>query len=150
MSNQAISIVCLLVLSACSSVQGAAPGKIGIPGIGQSTTVIVGCLNQEKSAADFDQAGAEVFPVPDGVVVTHNVIHACCLSGAVSSSIEGNLVTISERLTGEPCKCECPSTLRTAVGLAPGPWVIQLRLEKPNAPAQIVQEWDVTVAAPQP
>jgi hypothetical protein len=78
-------------------------------------------------------------------VVTHNLIHACCLAAQVTSSIERDLVTVREHLTGEPCKCDCTSMLETVVGLSPGAWIVRLLLDTPNAPAQIVQDWDVTV-----
>ena len=124
-------------------------GKIEAPQVGQSLTSILGCLNPDKSdsskAPVSPQAGADVVPIAGGVVVTHNLIHACCLRAQVSSSIDGDFVTVREHLTGEPCKCDCTSTLRTAVGLRPGTWVVRLLLDTPNDPAQIVQDWDVKV-----
>jgi hypothetical protein len=36
---------------------------------------------------------------------------------------------VRETLTGNPCRCMCGSTLRTAVGLPPGAWTVVVELE---------------------
>ena len=73
--------------------------------------------------------GVEISPVEGGLLVTHALSHACCLSGAVSTSIESDLVTVTERLRGDPCRCMCGSTLRTAVRLEPGRYRLALVVE---------------------
>jgi hypothetical protein len=136
---------------ACSSLQLGAAGIGEAPQVGRSSTTIEGCLNRDKSSSRRSkppvspQAGAEVRPIPGGVVVTHNLIHACCLQAEVTSSIEREVATVREHLTGEACKCDCASTLETALGLTPGDWIVRLLLDTPSAPAQIVQDWDVKV-----
>jgi hypothetical protein len=102
------------------------------PAAGQSRATFEGCL----AAAGTEQEG-EKFPARPktrsmapppvtvsasglGVTVAHELEHACCLKAEVSSAVEGGAVTVTERLLGTPCRCMCSSTIRTAVGLAPG------------------------------
>jgi hypothetical protein len=119
------------------------------PKVGKSTTAIAGCLvkgsRSTDSADNFAQAGAEILPIPGGVAVTHNLIHGCGLKAEVTASTEREMVIVRERLTGEVSRCDCPSTLQTAVGLKPGPWIVRLLLDTPTAHDQIVQDWDVQV-----
>ena len=123
-------------------------GMPDAPKVGQSSTSVSGCLakgSRSSESAAFAQAGAEVQPIPGGVVVTHNLIHPCCLKAHVTASIEGEMVIVRESLTGEVCRCDCPSTVQTAVGLAPGSWIVRLLLDTPTTHDQIVEDWDVQV-----
>jgi len=139
----------LLVLGAtCASTSRVSAGMPDAPKPGQSSTSLSGCLVKGSRAperADFPQAGAEVLPIPGGVVVTHNLIHGCCLKAHVTTSIEGEMVIVRESLAGEVCGCDCPSTLQTAVGLAPGAWIVRLLLDTPTSHDQIVEDWDIQV-----
>jgi hypothetical protein len=101
-----------------------------LPGeIGASTSTVEGCLTssseeggRQHPASVATRAGAdvEVQRSPGGLLVIHRLAHACCLTGAVGSRVERDAVSIVVTLTGNPCRCMCGSTLRTAVRLAPG------------------------------
>lgn len=115
-----------------------------LPGeVGASTSTVEGCLTvsseeagRQHPAPAATRAGAavEVRPSPGGLVVTHRLAHACCLKGAVGSRIEGDKVTITETLTGNPCRCMCGSTLRTAMRLAPGRYRLSLVVAHEETP----------------
>jgi hypothetical protein len=68
----------------------------------------------------------EVSGLPTGVVVTHEVPHACCLSERTEVLVQEQRVTIVERFEGQPCRCRCGSSIRTAVGLAPGSYTVEV------------------------
>jgi hypothetical protein len=145
-------LMALLALAAgatCASTSPKISGLPEAPKVGKSSTAIAGCLVKGSRSTDgadnFAQAGAEVLPIPGGVAVTHNLIHGCGLKAEVTASREREMVIIRERLTGEVTGCDCPSTLQTAVGVPPGPWIVRLLLDTPTAHDQIVQDWDVQV-----
>lgn len=88
-----------------------------------------GCLNAAATAAegerfpslpiaprDADQR-LRINQIGDQWIITHEVAHPCCLRGRVEGRIDGGLLRIDEHLTGEPCRCECSSTIRTAFRL---------------------------------
>ncbi len=84
-------------------------------------------LGQEPEERLPPKRGADE-PMPElvaeaydwGLVVRHELRHPCCLKGAIDAEIEGNLVVVTERLTGTPCNCYCWSTVITRVGLPAG------------------------------
>jgi len=63
----------------------------------------------------------------------------------VRTVIDGNVVTLHERLTGEPCRCMCQSTIETTIGLAPGRWTIRVLLEQPDGTPRMAHEKVVEV-----
>ena len=67
-----------------------------------------------------------------GVLLTHEVAHACCLSAASAVTVEGTKVVVTETLSGTPCRCRCSSSLRTAVGLKPGTWSVEVKTVEPG------------------
>ncbi len=71
--------------------------------------------------------------VPTGLVLTHEVPHACCLSEKTEVKVEGQAVTITEHLEGTPCRCLCGSTVRTAVALEKGTWQVEVITQTPGA-----------------
>lgn len=111
---------------------------------GENVSDFTGCLSlqeaTEESGARFPAPAVTRGPPPKdpvrlgpmgrGVVVSHGLVHACCLKGEVLSEVQGTQVIITERLTGMPCRCRCSSTLRTAVGLAPGEYTVILRVQE--------------------
>jgi len=133
----------------CASTSGRISALPEAPAVGKSSTAIAGCLAKGSRAEDgsdnFAQAGADVLPIPGGAAITHRLIHGCGLKAQVTASTEREMVIVRERLTGEVTGCDCPSTLQTAVGLTPGPWIVRLLLDTPTAHDQIVQDWDVQV-----
>ncbi len=123
----------------------AAPGPAGTlharlmipPTPGQSRFVVEGC------ATTPDEPPAETRALPEaekveasalgnGIVVSHVLAHACCLKAETSAVVDGAHVTITETLSGTPCRCMCSSTLRTAVGLPVGTWDVQVRTVEPG------------------
>lgn len=129
------------------------PGPVGMPrpvpglqGIlvppqapGASKVRLEGCLAQ----AERTEASGSRFPTPPatrgpakppvsvstlggGALVVHELDHGCCLQAEVSSQLEGKLVTVTERLSGQSCRCRCRSTVRAAVGLPPGDYTLKI------------------------
>jgi hypothetical protein len=133
----------------CASTSGRISALPEAPKVGKSSTAIAGCLAKGSRADDgsdnFSQAGADILPIPGGVAVTHRLIHGCGLKAQVTASTEREMVIVRERLTGEVTGCDCPSTLQTAVGVPPGPWIVRLLLDTPTSHDEIVQDWDVQV-----
>lgn len=123
------------------------PGRILLPPAkaGESLAQFDGCL-AVATPSDADgkrfpeaQKGATRGPAPTnvrvtptggGIVVEHQVAHACCLKGEVTSDVEGGVVTVTEKLSGDPCRCRCTSTIKTAVGLAPGSYTVRVEVDE--------------------
>lgn len=74
----------------------------------------------------------EVTGIPSGVTVRHELSHACCLQARVETRLEGDTVTIDERLEGQPCRCVCESTVRSAIRLRPGPISLRVVVTAPG------------------
>ena len=74
----------------------------------------------------------EASALEGGVLLTHEVGHACCLSAASTVAIEGGKVVVTETFSGTPCRCRCSSSVRTAVGLKPGTWQVELKTVEPG------------------
>ncbi len=74
----------------------------------------------------------EASALEGGVLLTHEVGHACCLSAATAVVLEGTRVVVTETLSGTPCRCRCSSSLRTAVGLKPGTWQVEVKTVVPG------------------
>ncbi|MFT3842105.1 MAG: hypothetical protein QM723_34255 [Myxococcaceae bacterium] len=62
-----------------------------------------------------------------GIIVSHDLAHACCLKAESAADIQGSAVVITETLSGTACRCMCSSTLKTAVGLKKGTWQVSLK-----------------------
>jgi hypothetical protein len=114
-----------------------------------------GCLAAGKQATSASRGASEpdelaMRAVPGGAVVTHSLAHPCCLEANTRTTIRGNLVILHERLAGEPCRCECHSTIVTGLGLEVGHWTIRVEVEQPYQAAQVVAERRVKVLEPRP
>jgi hypothetical protein len=130
---------------ALAGLQGPPPSVAGVPaGLllppatpGDSRVAITGCL------AEADEAGGARHPVAvtrsapatpevtvsalgNGLIVAHDLAHACCLKGEVEARVEGTTVRVIETLSGSPCRCMCHSTLKTAVALVPGDYTVEV------------------------
>ncbi len=70
---------------------------------------------------------------------------AACSAAAVETTLEAGRVTLTERLSGTPCRCRCGSTIRTAVGLEPGSWEVVVVVETPGKSPQIDHRGQVVV-----
>ncbi len=86
-----------------------------------------------------------VTAIAGGVVISHKVPHACCLKGEVETKVDGNVVTVTEKLTGKPCRCLCGSGIETIVPVAAGEYEVKLVLEQPNSTPRAVTSQKVTV-----
>lgn len=119
---------------------------------GQSQADITGCLADPSEAAAVrfpapaetrggpSHSQVRVNPVPKGVMVAHDLAHACCLTASVESKLDQARVLLVERLSGAPCRCQCASTIRTAIGLAPGEYELTLQLEEGGATRTLEQQ----------
>lgn len=108
---------------------------------GKSRTSVEGCLAVEGEAAGSrfpapprtrtaPRSPVTIAPVPGGILVTHELAHACCLRSDVKTATKKRTVVVTERLHGSPCRCMCSSTLRTSVGLSPGRWTVNVEVDR--------------------
>lgn len=128
---------------------------------GAFTVALAGCVAEEGTESASRSAGAPgseagtpassvvVSATGTGIIVAHELTHACCLKARVSASVQGSNIQVSEQLSGNPCRCLCQSTLKTAVGLKPGNYKLSVRLTDPNGPRTVHQEPISIPAAPQ-
>ncbi|MDQ3264186.1 MAG: hypothetical protein M3Y59_11075 [Myxococcota bacterium] len=110
---------------------------------GEIVADFAGCLSLAEATAE---AGAR-FPVPpptrgpnpdqvrvnpmgEGIVIAHELSHACCLQGEATARVEGTKLVVTEKLTGTPCRCMCASTIRSAVGLSPGTYTVVVQVDE--------------------
>ena len=125
---------------------------------GKARSRIAGCL-QDAAAGDAAGSrypaavtrGASAPPVRvvvlgTGLVVHHDLRHACCLSGEVETQVAGSELRVRVLLTGSPCRCMCRSTLATAVGLALGSYHVVVEVEE-GGHLRIVHEEDVQISS---
>lgn len=122
------------------------------PAATEPSYVVKGCASGTRSAApdtdgDDIKESVNVSANAAGVTVSHKVPHACCLKGAVATSVEGSLVTIREQLTGNPCRCLCGSGIETTVPLSPGDYDVHVLFEQPNSKPREVTTKKVTIKA---
>lgn len=136
------------------------PGKILLPPAepGTANAQLAGCIAvaepSEADAAKFPEKVATrsgpakpafvVVPTGGGIVVEHQVSHACCLKGTVKTEAEHNRVVVNEVMSGTPCRCRCSSTFRTAVAVPAGEWTVLLNTVV-NGKVQLVGQQAVTV-----
>jgi len=117
---------------------------------GRAHSEVKGCAahpeaaDQPPTRAVLPPARLVVQPVRGGVLVTHDLPHACCLKGVIGTRVEGNVATVHEALTGTPCRCMCESTLRTGAALAPGRYRVVVELERGDR-TDVVGEETVSV-----
>ena len=105
------------------------------PAEGTSRFVAEGCAAKPEEAEKNANtrggmpSGDKVTPsaTGTGIIDSHDLAHACCLKAESAADIQGTSVTITETLSGTPCRCMCSSTLKTAVGLKKGTWQVSLK-----------------------
>lgn len=124
-------------------------GPIGVRGVllppstpGESRWDVAGCAAEAAGGEEATKAYAVAptrAPLADpvrigqtgtGIVVHHDVDHACCLAADVTAAVEGSAVRVRETLSGTPCRCVCRSSLRTAIGLAPGSYELTVEVDR--------------------
>jgi hypothetical protein len=108
--------------------------------LNSGTSSLAGCLaspggteqaSRSRALPDPAQAKPElgVSAISGGVRVAHEISHACCLKSKIDTQVSGSNVTITETLTGTPCRCMCSSTVTTSVRLAPGDYALEVVLD---------------------
>jgi len=137
----------------------ATPPALGVGGLRPGTprtaqTSVEGCLAEtEKSEAAAaahaptrgGMDGVAVTTTGSGAIVTHQFNHACCLAADVTTEFEASQIVVTERLTGDPCRCMCRSTLKTAIGLALGAYTLEYRQHLGDAEPRIVATESVAI-----
>jgi len=144
----------LSLLAAWTACAASPPAPAGAASQPPLRTVFSGCLlaaSEAEAAAHpappvtrSPGPAARIGAIPGGVAVEHPLTHACCLTGAVTTRLEGRTAVVSERLSGTACRCRCGSTIRSELLLTPGPWTVVVELDDGNGP-QRVASLDVTV-----
>lgn len=115
------------------------PGKPGA-----SVSEVLGCLSGDEHtlvtgarwpppSSERPQETVRVNPLSNGLIVTHELAHPCCLRAEVSATLTGTAVKVTESLSGTPCACRCASRLRAAVGLAPGRYSVAIVVRGPGS-----------------
>jgi hypothetical protein len=109
------------------------------PPVPRSQTEISGCLAKPSMRAAAPRKRSAPLPreAVTGIVVRHNFSHACCLKGAVTTTVSGGNVEVVESLTGTPCRCLCASTLRTTIPLRPGTYNLVVWLASHDARTRV-------------
>jgi hypothetical protein len=119
--------------------------RIALETLASARTEISGCLalpakaqqqTKQPTRAASSASDWRVSAIGKTIVVTHDLEHACCLTGETHASVTGDVLTITEVLSGSPCRCLCESTLRTRVPLAPGNYTVRLEV---NFNGQVVK-----------
>ncbi len=119
---------------------------------GETRLALAGCATEatEEGGARFPQkpvmrgpgGGNSITFVPSatGVLITHELSHACCLKASVESKVDAGLVAVTEKLTGNACRCMCSSTLKTSVGLAPGSYTLVVQTAHGSRYEEVLRE----------
>ncbi len=137
-------------------------GGLPIVGPGQSRTETEGCLalanpetegptqapavENSRALGGMGGDGPEVSLKigPAGIVLTHGLFHNCCQKAAVETKVDGDKVLVTETFTGETCRCNCRSTLRTTVGLKPGMYAVEV-VRVDNGPPKSIFAGNATI-----
>lgn len=139
-----------------AATSGAPGGALAPPAVpGAQAVRLSGCVTagDEAAARRFiarspsseAAPGVTVTPVAGGVRVLHRLTHACCLKAEIASRLDGDRLIVTERLWGEPCRCQCASTLETAVAVPPGRTRVTVVVERPRSDPERVHEAVVDV-----
>jgi len=114
---------------------------------GQPRSEVQGCLAAGPTAAagarypappELPEDSVRVNPLAGGLLITHELVHPCCLQAAISTAVEGATVRVTEVLRGTPCGCQCASRLRAAVPLPPGRYSVELVVREPSGAERTV------------
>jgi hypothetical protein len=93
----------------------------------RSHTETSGCLEKHP-----EPSRREIEPTRttgEGIVVQHNLEHACCVTSQVATTVTGQDVEVVETLSGKRCRCLCTSTLRTSIPVSPGTYRLTVWLD---------------------
>lgn len=114
-----------------------ATARPGPPRFGEVRTAVEGCALARTPAEARRHAvrpGVRAPPptiaaAPGGARVVHRVHHPCLLELETSLWFEGRTAILQERFAGRPGRCRCESRLVSDVGLGPGEWRLEVRLD---------------------
>lgn len=105
-----------------------------------SSVSVAGCLaspggtEQGSRSRAMDTAPKKpelaVTVVGDGIQVLHDLSHACCLTSKIDTQVSDGVVTVTETLSGTPCRCMCSSTISASVRLAPGAYTLKVIVDE--------------------
>lgn len=117
---------------------------------GAFNTKVEGCAatpekEPEATRSALPNESVVASAVATGVVLTHEVPHACCLKAKTTVEVKGDQVVVTDTLEGTACRCRCSSTLKTAVGLAKGSYTVEVKTVEPNAAARSAWSGPITV-----
>lgn len=120
------------------------------PPVGETRTTVDGCAakpDEEPPASRAALPDEKVVATPTGggFVLSHDVPHACCLKAKTAVDVQGDKVVITDTFEGTACRCRCSSTIKTAVGLKPGAYTVEVKTVEPNAAARSAWSGPVTV-----
>src|SRR5512142_1825104 len=103
---------------------------------GESQVSYQGCLASRPpperttrgGLLDLDQPPprVQVEAVPSGLIVVDERDHNCCAQARVTSRLRGRAVEVRLELSGDVCRCQCRSTIRTTVAARPGRHPVKL------------------------
>ncbi|MFZ5891520.1 MAG: hypothetical protein ACOY0T_10755 [Myxococcota bacterium] len=122
---------------------------------GEASTSVTGCLASasgmpERSLpatkASGKSAGVEIVLGAKPKVV-HQLTHACCLRQQTRVERSGQALTIVEELSGNPCRCQCASTLSTELALPPGKYELRVVTVQAGARSEAFRG-DLEIATP--
>jgi hypothetical protein len=127
---------------------------------GATTSEVLGCLSGDEHtlatgarwpppSSERPQEAVRVNPLTGGLIVTHELAHACCLQAQVSAAVAGTAVKVTESLSGAPCACRCASRLRTAVGLTPGRYSVSVVVHGPGSQERTAWSGETTLPGTQ-
>lgn len=142
------------------------PGGLPLVAAGEARTETEGCLALanpetegpakapyvENTRGGGDGPEIALRPTPSSVVITHALHHNCCQKADVQTKVEGEKITVTETFTGNTCRCNCRSTLKTTVGLKPGTYTVEV-IRVDNGPAKSIYSGSVSIQslmAPKP
>ncbi len=127
---------------------GQAPGPTPPAVAGESRAEVTGCAASatEADAQRFVSVTRGLPPPPNiravrgGALVVHPLDHACCLKLVATSRLEGSTAIVRETLSGVPCRCQCGSTVTTAVALTPGSWTVAVEVDDAKGLRRVDQQ----------
>ena len=120
-----------------------APSDAIVAKLGEWQTEVEGCLALKGAAPAATRspvrAADEVRVESTGgyVRVAHQLRHACCLNGETRVERAAGVVRLTERLTGNPCRCQCDSTIKTRFRLEASDRELSVQLEDKLAAREV-------------
>lgn len=119
-------------------------GELATSRIGAWKTEVEGCLTRPReqqaalrSSATRAPEAVDVSGDQAYVRVEHRLSHACCLTSQTTVDRDAGTLRLRERLTGEPCRCRCDSTIRTLIAREPADRELVVELDENGARREV-------------